>query len=310
LKVGIIDLGTNTFGLLIAEIDDVGGYTPIYRSKIGVKLGEGSFQRNYITEEATERALVALEAQLGAIKNQYCDKVLAFATAALRNASNAAQFVDRVREQLGMNIHIISGEQEADMIYNGVQLAGILSRNSSLILDIGGGSTEFIIANDEEILWKKSYDIGVTRMLEQIEIQDPLSDQNKATIQTEISDCIKEVQSQLTIHKVHNLVGSSGSFDTFKDILEIRAGKEPPETPDPSGHFVFEDFTALLDELIKSTRQERQLMRGMADIRIALIPLSSLLIRTLLESHPFNSASLSRYALKEGVLFDVLKGNI
>ena len=311
MKVGIIDLGTNTFNLLIAEVDDKGGYKPVYRSKVGVKLGEGSFEKAYITEEAMDRAFIALQAQISAIKNQYCDRILAFATSAVRNASNKQQFVDRVRELFGITIMVIDGIKEAQMIFQGVQLAGALKeREPSLIMDIGGGSTEFIIANSEEISWKKSYEIGVSRLLEKFTPEDPISPETEAKIVKYIRDNIGEALEEGRKANAKILIGSSGSFDTFSDVLAHRKGEFDQTKDLTSAVFDYPQLVAHLDELVKSNRNQRELMEGMVSIRIRMIVMSALIARVVLEEINFDEVRLSRYSLKEGVLFDVLKGNI
>lgn len=310
MKIGIIDLGTNTFNLLIAEIDDLGGYQHLYKSKVGVQLGEGSFEKNYITEEAMERAMVALTAQIGAIKNQYCDRILAFATSAVRNASNGKQFIDKVYDQFKIRIRVIDGEEEASMIYRGIQLAEVLTENNSLIMDIGGGSTEFIIANDQEIIWKKSFELGVTRLREKFNPSDPIAPAEIQSIENYIKSQISEVFENIRAEKVHSLIGSSGSFETFSDILSFRKGTFEADSTRSSGNLPLHDLSLLLKEIIASSRTERQAMRGMAAIRIDFIAISAIFVNVILQNSDLTSGSLSRYALKEGVLFDVLKGNL
>ncbi len=310
MKIGIIDLGTNTFNLLIAEIDDLGGYQHLYKSKVGVKLGEGSFEKNYITEEAMERAMVALTAQITAIQNQYCDRILAFATSAVRNATNGKQFIDKVYDQFKIRIRVIDGEEEASMIYRGVQLAEVLTENNALIMDIGGGSTEFIIANDQEIIWKKSFELGVTRILEKFNPTDPVATTEIQSIENYIKSQISEVFEILKAEKVHSLIGSSGSFETFSDILSYRKGSFQVDSARSSLNLPLHDLSLLLKEIIASRRADRQGMRGMTPIRIDFIVMSAIFVNLLLQNSDFTSGSLSRYALKEGVLFDVLKGNL
>lgn len=310
MKIGIIDLGTNTFNLLIAEIDDIGGYQHLYKSKVGVKLGEGSFEKNYITEEAMERAMVALTAQIAAIKNQHCDRILAFATSAVRNASNGQQFVDKVYDHFKIRIRVIDGEEEASMIYRGVQLSEVLTENNSVIMDIGGGSTEFIIANDQEIIWKKSYELGVTRLIEKFKPSDPVTKSEIKSIEKYIKSQIGEVFENLHEEKVHWLVGSSGSFETFSDILSFRRDTYPADSSRSALNMPIHDLSVLLKEIIASDRSKRQAMRGMAAIRVDFIVISAIFVNMLLKNSDLNEGALSRYALKEGVLFDVLKGNL
>lgn len=303
-------MGSNTFNLLIAELDDKGGYTPVYRSKVGVKLGEGSFEKKYITEAAMQRAFVAIEAQLNAIKNRYGDRVLAFATSAVRGASNGKDFVEKVKERFGVNIHVIDGDREALMIYNGVRLSGALSAESALIMDIGGGSTEFVAANDEEILWKKSYELGVSRLLEKYMPSDPIGTNTLEKMEKDLSDAVDEVFETVGNEHIDTLIGSSGSFDTFSDVLAHRMGNYEETIEQTTLEFDRAALDNLLDELIHSTRAEREAMDGMAAMRVNMIVVSAIFVRLILRRTSIKNVKLSRYSLKEGVLFEVLKGNL
>ncbi|HKK40560.1 MAG TPA: hypothetical protein VJ949_14160 [Cryomorphaceae bacterium] len=310
MKIGIIDLGTNTFNLLIAELDNKGGYKPTYRSKVGVKLGEGSFEKKYITEAAMQRAFFALEAQITAIKNQYCDKVLAFATSAVRGASNADDFVRKVRERFGITIHVIDGDREASMIYNGVQLSGALTDENALIMDIGGGSTEFVAANDQEILWKRSYELGVSRLLEKYKPGDPISNTTLEEIEKSLENQIGDVFEVVQEEEIKTLVGSSGSFDTFSDVISRRLGNFEETINLTSLDFDREALDKHLNELVSSTRIQRESMDGMVAMRVNMIVMSAIFVRLVLKKTDIETVKLSKYSLKEGVLFEVLKGNL
>jgi len=310
VKIGIIDLGTNTFNLLIAELDEKGGYKPIYRSKVGVKLGEGSFEKKYITEAAMQRAFLALEAQITAIKNQYCDKVLAFATSAVRSASNADDFVRKVKERYGITIHVIDGDREATMIYNGVQLSGALSNDNALIMDIGGGSTEFVAANDEEILWKRSYELGVSRLLEKHQPENPITPETLLEIEESLKSQIIDVFNVSGTEEIKTLIGSSGSFDTFSDVISKRIGNYEDTVNLTCLNFNREALDNHLNELIASTRIQREAMDGMVAMRVNMIVMSAIFVRLVLKNTGIETVKLSKYSLKEGVLFEVLKGNL
>lgn len=303
-------MGTNTFNLLIADLDNKGGYKPTYRSKVGVKIGEGSFEKKYITEAAMQRAFLALEAQITAIKNQYCDKILAFATSAVRGASNADDFVRKVQERFGINIYVIDGDREASMIYNGVQLSGALTDENSLIMDIGGGSTEFVAANDQEIIWKKSYELGVSRLLEKYKPEDPISRNTLQKIEANLESQIKDVFDVMENEGIKTLIGSSGSFDTFSDVISKRKGNYEETISLTSLNFDKENLDNHLDELVNSTRIQREAMDGMVAMRVNMIVMSAIFVRLVLKKTTIEKVKLSKYSLKEGVLFEVLKGNL
>lgn len=310
MKVGIIDLGTNTFNLLIVEIDEKGGYKPVYKSKVGVKLGEGSFEKNYITEAAMQRAFVALEAQINAIKNNYCDRILCFATSAIRNASNGPDFVKKVKAQFGISIYVIDGDREAELIYRGVKLSGALSQSPALIMDIGGGSTEFITAAETEMYHAVSFEIGVTRLMERFKPSDPLTPEDITEMEEFLDESLKVVYKQVGEKKINTIIGCSGSFETLSDILAYREDRFEETVGRSTVSFDREGFKELLEDLIRSERSEREAMEGMAAMRVNILVLSALMTRLVMRRTGIEQVKLSRFALKEGVLFDVLNGKL
>src|SRR5687768_15676260 len=172
-RIAIIDLGTNTFHLLLAEGDN-GGYNIIYRDRLAVKIGMGGINDGVITEGAFHRALLAMQSFKNAIDQHQVSTTYAFGTSALRNARNGKEIAERIRAVTGIEVNIISGEQEAHYIYLGVRAALGLGHDKNLIIDIGGGSVEFIIADHDEVFWKQSFEIGAQRLLEKYQEHDPI----------------------------------------------------------------------------------------------------------------------------------------
>ena len=311
MRVGIIDMGTNTFNLLIAEVDEAGGYQRLYNSKVPVKLGEGGLNEGYINDDAFQRAFLALEAQTAAIRNFYCDRILAFATSAVRSARNGQDFVKAVRERFGVTIQVIDGSEEADYIYHGVQLANAIDDNEIvLIMDIGGGSTEFIIADQEEIQWKQSFELGVSRLLQKFNPSDPITDSELQEIQKYIETETAELFESLQEFHPEILVGSSGSFDTLAEIIANKFYSPDLIGDNPRYDFKREDYDRIHQILLKSTKEDRLQMPGLIKMRVDMIVLASIFIELVLRKSKLQNLRLSSYSLKEGVLFEMLKGNL
>ncbi len=138
-KAAVIDMGTNTFHLLLVELSGV-GFRTLYKEKIPVKLGQGGISQNQLAPDAQKRAFHTLKHFKNLIDGEGIDQVFAFATSAVRNAENGPEFVQKVKEDIGIEIHVISGEEEAQLIYEGINLSGSLNGHVNLMMDIGGGS--------------------------------------------------------------------------------------------------------------------------------------------------------------------------
>ena len=156
-RIAILDLGTNTFHLLIASLSDR-HFEIIVKEKIPVKIGEGGINRAVISRGAKVRALSAVEKFKKIIEENAASEVMAFATSAIRSASNGTELLNDIYNATGIKAKIINGNQEAQYIFNGVRQAVDLGDTISLIMDIGGGSVEFIIGNVHTLLWKRSFE--------------------------------------------------------------------------------------------------------------------------------------------------------
>ena len=297
-KIGIIDLGTNTFHLLVAERVD-SQYTIIYQNRVPAKVGMGGINQNIITEEGVERAIKAISDFQTTLKEMGVEKVMAFGTSALRSSNNGNEVIQKIKNATGIETKIISGEEEAELIYLGVRAAVKLGKEKSLIVDIGGGSVEFIIGNDQEIFWKHSFDIGAQRLLEKFQKHDPISSEEIKMLDQFFDSSLQPLLTQLGVHLPKTLVGSSGTFDTLSDIYCSRNNiqQQSPEAP-----LTIVAFYEIFEELIVKNRPQRMKIAGMIEMRVDMIVVACCLIDFLLKRHSFSAIRVSSYSLKEGVL--------
>jgi exopolyphosphatase/guanosine-5'-triphosphate,3'-diphosphate pyrophosphatase len=298
-KIAIIDMGTNTFHLLIAEAD-AHGYHITYRERLAVKLGKDGILEGIITEQGTHRALLAMQSFKNTIDQQQVGRVYAFGTSALRNASNGEEVVQRIKSITGIEATIISGDLEAEYISMGVR-AAMHIEEPSLIMDIGGGSVEFIICDNEKIYWKKSLEIGAQRLLEKFQKNDPITQAEMTALDLYFEDVLQILFDALNKFHPHILIGSSGTFDTLSDIFcithDIHKSPEEIETP-----LTLTGFYEIYEDLLHKTREQRMEIPGMIEMRVDMIVVACCLIRYILAKHSFNRVRVSTYALKEGVL--------
>lgn len=299
-KIGIIDLGTNTFHLLLAEIQD-GKMRVIHRERQAVRIGMGGINLNVIQEEALDRALQCLRLFQKTLAQQKVTRVLAMATSALRTAHNANEVIEKIRKETGIEVTIISGEQEAQYIYLGVRSAMDLGTKKSLIVDIGGGSVEFIICDRREIFWKQSIEVGAQRMVELYHQHDPILPEEINRVRGHYEESLISLRGAMEQHQPSFLVGSSGSFDTLSEICCLRQGipflREEPENP-----LNIEAYLEIHEELISRNRAERLTIPGMIEMRVDMIVVASCLIQYLISHFQFDKIRVSGYSLKEGVL--------
>lgn len=302
--IAILDLGTNTFHLLIAVICE-DNFRIIKRKKIAVKLGEGGINRGIITDAAWQRGVAAIREIRELIDSYHIKEIRSIATSAIRNATNGQAFLEVLRAESGIEATVIDGNLEAEYIYYGVRQAVRIGKKPVLIMDIGGGSVEFILANQEEILWKKSFEIGAQRLYDLFHKHDPVSPADIAKLRNYLELALHPLVPVIEKYKPETLIGCSGTFETLSDIYcmqqnfrHVANHKEIPITR--------EAFFPIHELLVKKNKAERLAIPGMSSMRADMISMSSLLIHYLLTKFNFNHMKGSSYSLKEGILSEIV----
>ena len=306
MKLAIIDIGTNTFKLMIARVQD-GGFLVIDKEKIPVKLGEGGINNNVIAHNPFQRGLKAMKTHKATIDRFEVDKTLAFATSAIRSAENGKDFVKKVKAETGIEIEVISGNREAELIYYGVRQALDLGDEKVLIMDIGGGSTEFIIADRNRMYWKHSFDLGAARLLEVINPSEPISKNEIKKLRAYLKVQMQLLWAACELHPVKTLVGSSGSFDSLAEMIYYRFHTEENPLVKTEYNFNLDHFEAIYKLIINSTIEKRFKMKGLAAMRVEMIVVAVIMIKYVMKKIKLNKMRLSTYSLKEGILFDYLE---
>jgi exopolyphosphatase/guanosine-5'-triphosphate,3'-diphosphate pyrophosphatase len=302
MRTAVLDLGTNTFHLLVADRLPDGNWKRVFKTRRVVRLGEGAIHRNEIAPDPFERGLRTLRDFSRRIESFSVDRVVAVATSAVRSAVNGNDFVRAVRKETGIRVRVISGEEEADYIAKGVRACLDWGQRTALIMDIGGGSTEFILADDRSVLWKASFNIGAARVLAQFRPSDPIHDREVQALQEHFRQVLKPLRAALIRHPPELLIGSSGSFDTFAAMLGHRHQGRDYLKGRKSYRFDLMQYRALHRDLLRSNAVRREQMPGLIRMRRDLIVLASICTSTVLDLSGVKEMMVSRYALKEGVL--------
>lgn len=299
-RLAVMDLGTNTFHLLVADVGDE-TFSVVHRDRRPVKLGKGGINAGLITPEALDRAVACMLEFSDTCKRLDVQTVKAIGTSALRSAVNGRVVTGAIREATGIQVDVITGDQEAIYIYYGVQAAMDLGPIPSLIVDIGGGSVEFIIADSETIFWKRSLEIGAQRMLEHYHQHDPMLPGEMQSLLEHYEHSLVELVNAVTLWKPMTLVGSSGTFDTLSEIHCHQEGI-PYRPDDPETPLTVEAFSRIHQELVTRDRASRMQIPGMIELRVDMIVVASCLIDYLVQTFRFKKVRVSSYSLKEGVL--------
>lgn len=299
--MAVMDLGTNTFHLLIAEpFED--GFREILHLTEAVKLGEGGMKNGLIAPEAFARGLKTMQLFAEKIAIKEASQIRAVATSAVRSTRNGPDFMHEVKAKTGIEIEVIDGLAEAELIYKGVKSSGILSAEKSLILDIGGGSVEFILCNSEQIFWKHSFEIGAQRLRQLFHQVDPISAENILKLNNYLDEQLQLLFLSVKNLDVKQLIGSAGSFETYAEMIELEKGNVFDIKKIKTYDFEIPDFERVTDWLKQSSHQERLQQKAIIPLRVDMIVVASLLTSFIVQKLKIPKISMTTYSLKEGII--------
>ena len=292
-RIAVIDLGTNTFNLLIADVskDEI---EVIHSEKDGVALGMGGLNEGVITADAILRALKTMQHFNKMCEVHYVDEIRAFGTSAIRSAINGKDFVQLIEKETGIQVDIISGEQEARYIYEGVKWTYNFTE-TSMVMDVGGGSTEFIFADELGIKDLVSLNIGVSRIFQELELNDPLTPEDCQKVEKWIEDRAGDF---INPKQCNTLVGASGCFETFYEMIYKKSFPSVTDAIELS----INDLNAVLDKIIYSSQAERDNNPHIIPIRRKMAPIAAVKTKWVLNKLGVKRVIVSPCSLKEGVL--------
>jgi len=300
MTIAVIDLGTNTFNLLIAEADENRQLHVRHRNEIGIKLGEGGINNKIISPDAFRRGMDGVSTQLSRAHKWNPDKILVVATSGIRSSQNGQKFIEQVSRQFGLEVKVITGDQEALLVYRGVRQAITLDNRPVMIVDIGGGSIEFILANEQQVFWKKSLDIGMARILERFNPSDPITPEEIRQVEHYFEEKLKPLYEPMNQYQPVKLVGCAGTFETVRSILTAEKLMKKPSPDQPWFEIPYSLFRQLHGRLLSSTSRERQDIKGLELFRVDMIVLASIFANFIMVKFGFDRLIQSDYSIKEG----------
>lgn len=303
-RIASIDLGTNSFHAVIVDIYPDGSFYTIDKFKEMVLLGEGGMQ-DELSEEAMERGIVALKKIKVLCEHQNVEKILAIATSAIREAVNGGEFIQRVIDEVGFKINAISGRMEAELIAAAVQHGVSLDENPVLMMDIGGGSVEFVIGNQKKILFLTSKKLGVARMSAQLKKDPPAPNEIKA-LRDHYSTELKDVAEAFAQNRTDTLIGSSGTMQNIGMMIVLKNKKSPNITLNEL-EFTTAEFNEFYEKVITFSHKQRLKLKGLDEKRVDLIVPGLVLLKYILDTFGIKKVRISTQALREGIIIRYIK---
>jgi exopolyphosphatase / guanosine-5'-triphosphate,3'-diphosphate pyrophosphatase len=303
-----IDVGTNSIHMVVSRIQpDIPAFTVIAKEKDTVRLGDRDPATGNLTPEAIERAIVALRRCQEVAKGLQAEAVIAVATSAVREAPNGQDFIERVEEELGLRIDLISGQEEARRIYLGV-LSGVeFHGQPHVMVDIGGGSTELILGDGRESRSLSSTKVGAVRLSAELVHTDPISTSEfnylQAYVRGMLERAVDEIKEKLNPGEVLRMVGTSGTIESLA-MLHARDKLGTAPMPLNGYQFSLRDLREIVNRLRKLNYAERAALPGMSERRSEIILAGAVILQEAMLMLGVEQISICERALREGVVVD------
>jgi exopolyphosphatase / guanosine-5'-triphosphate,3'-diphosphate pyrophosphatase len=306
--IAAIDIGTNSIHMVIVQIDpSLPAFTVIAKEKDTVRLGDRHATTGDLTPEAIKRSLNTLRRCQELATSLKAEQIIAVATSATREAPNGENFLRQIESELGIVVNLISGREEARRIYLGVLSGMDFNDQPHIIIDIGGGSTEIILADVHEPRILSSTKIGAVRLTKEFVTTDPISDRElkvlRAYVRGILERPVEEIWQNLQLNEVPRTIGTSGTIET---IAEIHAKDILGAVPDPlNGYEIkYKDIERIVKRLAKMSYKERLEVSGLTDKRAEIIVPGAVILLEAMQMLKLDSIMICERALREGVIVD------
>ncbi|MGH7788657.1 MAG: HD domain-containing protein [Candidatus Binatia bacterium] len=305
MRIAAVDVGSNSIHMVVAQVEADGRFHVLDRAKEMVRLGRRTLSKGRLSPQAIEAGVRTLANFRTLAERQGVTRITAVATSAVREAANGGDFIQQVADDVGLRVKVIPGREEARLIYLGVRHAIDLSGKPTLIVDIGGGSAEFILIEREEPVVLESFKLGVARLSERFLGDDPPDAKALAAFEAYLAEQLDPLLDDLRKRRVRRVVGTSG---TMLNLIGI-AGHLRGETPELHlNNFTVDaaEMSRVRRQLTRADREQRLRIKGLDAKRADLIVAGAVLADFVLTRVGAKQVVACTWALREGVMLDFI----
>jgi exopolyphosphatase / guanosine-5'-triphosphate,3'-diphosphate pyrophosphatase len=303
-----IDIGTNSIHMAVVKVNaSLPAFGIIAKEKDTVRLGDRDPKTGNLTQEAMERAISTLQRCHNLAISLNAVDIIAVATSATREAPNGQEFLDKIESELGLVVNLISGQEEARRIYLGVLSGMDFSEHPHVIIDIGGGSTELILADSHEARVLSSTKVGAVRLTRDFISTDPV-DRNqyqhlRAYVRGMLERPVEQIWANLQLSETPRLVGTSGTIQTLALVNALeKQGVEPNRL---HGYQLSrQDLKDLLKRLVSMNYEQRFAIPGISDKRAEIIVAGAVILLEVMNMLHLDSVTICERSLREGIIVD------
>jgi exopolyphosphatase/guanosine-5'-triphosphate,3'-diphosphate pyrophosphatase len=301
-----IDIGTNSFHLVVARFSEGSRFEVITREKEAVRLGHGSGEMRHIEPDAMQRGIDTL-ARFRRIADAHGAPITAVATSAVREAANRDEFLRRARDEAGVTVQVISGVEEARLIHLGVLQAVPVYDRLHLVFDIGGGSTEFVVAKETEVHLARSLKLGAIRLTDRFFPGGEVIGRAAADCREYVRSYLKPLAREIQPWGFDVAIGSAGTTNAVAALIEHQRGRRGEIRSVNNARFTRTELADLVEIIVSARTPAERMARipGLDTKRADIIVGGIILLEQILDALDIDELVVSEYGLREGVLLDI-----
>lgn len=308
-KLAVLDIGTNSIHLVLAEVNPDFSYKILDRLKDLTRLGDGVFPSRVLSDSAMSRGCEVIKTFVNLARNKGYGHIEAVATSAVREAKNGGIFIKDVAKHTGLKVRVVTGQEEARLIYLGVRHSMDLPESPTLILDIGGGSVELILTDKKKRVKATSLKLGAIRLKDLYCQTAPPSPSSVRSLQKRIREELLSAFAHMKLEKIEKVIATSGMVVNLAEVIHLRKTGRPLTQPNLLP-LSFKDILYSERVLAKTSFSERSDIPGLDPKRVDTLYPASVVLRTLMKLCGIKEVLVSDKAIREGVIYDYIKKNL
>ena len=306
MKLAAIDIGTNSIHMIVVNVLQQRNFEVIDREKEMVKLGAGVFATNRLSDRAFHSGLETIERYVQLADQLGVDEIITAATSAIREAQNGEAFLRQVTRRTHIRPRIISGKEEARLIFLAVRNAIALAEQTALVFDIGGGSTEVVVGDRQSIQFGTSMKLGVQRLLDMFPDQGPIGTEAREVLAAHIRFVAQQILAEAKQHGFAQVIGTSGTIRNLGEAVYVKNHERSLQSVNAEV-IQLRDLQTLTDQLVDLKPGKRADVEGISEKRTDTIHLGAILLVQLLQLAQVQELTLCDASLREGMILDYLE---
>ncbi len=306
MRIAVIDIGTNSIHMMMADIQSNYTFELIGREKEMTRLGDGTLSSGYLSEEVMERGLAAIKKFYHLAQSKGIQKIFAVATSAVREAENGGDFVQKMFKETSIKVRVITGEEEGRLIYLGVKHSLNLKEGNTLIVDIGGGSVEVMVVTSEKILFLKSLKLGVARLKDLFLKKN--SPKEIKRLEAYIEKHLKSVCLEIRKIGFQHAIGTSGTLNTLAAMaFWLRNKNMQIQAVNPL--LKWEDMKSLNKLILETSSEDLAKLKGLDPKRVDLISSGAVVASVMMKQLDVREFEICDKAIRDGMIYDYIAQN-